>query len=108
MTNLKEVTDDTNLRNLRMAVQSSSGYILYDPGIQLILTRAWKMGESDFYMVEMTLSFQLQLKGILLFQSTNYCQFFLDTPSTLALVQAKIDASLDQFNAGKHWKYKGI
>src|SRR5258708_32300732 len=108
MTNLKEVTDSSDLFNLRFAVQQNSVQVLQTSESIIQLMKAWWIGESDFYSIELSIQLQIRLTGVMLFKSMYDSQIFLDTASTLTLAQFRMEETLDRFNAGKHWKYKGI
>src|SRR5258708_30847415 len=110
MTNLKEVTDTSDLWNLRYAVQQSSPRLLQSADAQLILEQAWRIGDTDFYTVRLHIGVipQIGIEGVMLFKGNGNCQIFLDSGSVFVVVSEMIDARLEQFNAGKHWKFKGV
>ena len=108
---LHEVTDPQRLAELRQFVQSLPISLINDPNVQWQLYRVWETSENYedrgvyYYHVEIALNQQIPLKCIILWPLG---QLYLDAQSLLLLVQWKIDASLDAFNAGHHWRYKGL
>ena len=105
---LHEVTDPVRLAELRQFVQSLP--LIQDPGVQWSLLRAQETSENydhsiSVYYVEIAVNAQWSLKGIILWPPG---QLYLDAQSMLLLAQWRIDAALDAFNAGHHWRYKGL
>ena len=107
---LREVTDPQRLYELRKCVQETP--LTLDPSIPWRLYRAFEtsaMYEDNgifYYHVEITNPAEgYVLRGMLAWPPG---QLYLDVQSTLLLVQWRIDATLDAFNAGHHWRYKGL
>ena len=105
---LHEVTDPQRLAELRQFVQSLP--LTQDPGLLWRLHRAQETSENydhsiSVYYVELWANAQWSLKGIILWPLG---QLYLDAQSMLLLAQWKVDAALEAFNAGHHWRYKGL
>lgn len=85
--------------------------ISQDPGVQWRLYKAWEHssnhedGTGEWYQVVLIDQVMRSLGGIL---DAERRLLYLDLNSTLALVEERITAHLDAFNAGHHWRYKGL
>lgn len=96
---MKEITSPVDLFCLNINVQNM-------PAIQsgFKVHRAWELAE-NWYSVELTDSRQRILRGII---DKSREIMYLDAASTMALVNELILEHLDAFNAGHHWRYKGL
>lgn len=99
---MKEVTDSQELFKVRQSIQNIP--LLLNTNMYLTVNRAWLLSEG-WYRVQMALQNQVLLWGILFIDRN---ELYLDIISTLVLVDERIQAQLDAFNAGYHWRYKGL
>lgn len=102
---MKEVTDP-QLTELRMTIQNMP--VTDNANIQWRLFRAWEvtmLEDITIYFVEIVGNMQIVLRGILIWP---IMELYLDHRSMLILIDERIQVQLDAFNAGKHWRYKGL
>ena len=99
---MKEVTDSQEVMKIQMAIQNIP--IIQDVNTLVQFRRAYQMSDG-WYRVELVISQQVPLWGMLLLDQ---CELYLDFRSIMILVEQRIQANLDAFNAGKHWRYKGL
>lgn len=102
---MKEVTGP-QLRELQITIQNMP--ITGSKDIQWRLVRAWEVFMLDnitYYKVEIINNIMVPLRGILIWPVR---ELYLDMPSMLFLVEERITMQLDAFNAGYHWRYKGL
>ena len=102
---MKEVTNP-QLFELQITIQNMQ--FTNDPYIQWRLFKAWEVSILDditYYRVEIVGNNQVPLYGILIWPMK---ELYLDLRSMLYLVEQRMETQLDAFNAGKHWRYKGL
>lgn len=99
---MKEVTDPQEMFKVKYAIQNIP--LMMDVNNQVQVRRAWLLNEG-WYRVELTIMNQIALWGVLFIERN---EIYLDTISMLFLVDERIQIQLDAFNAGKHWRYKGL
>jgi len=106
---MKEVTDEIELGRLRSIVQSTPFFD--NPSIGFSLYRAFydeHWGEHtsvQLYRIEIRSSESVMFCGLL---SMPDGHVYLDWIATKVLVLNMIQSELDAFNAGHHWRYKGL
>lgn len=99
---LKEVTDPQELFKIRYSIQNIP--LMMNTNTQVQMLHAWSLTDG-WYRVNLVINQQRALWGILFIERN---ELYLDTISTLVLVEERIQANLDAFNAGYHWRYKGL
>lgn len=99
---MKEVTDEQELFKVRQTIQSIP--LLINTNSMIQVRQAWMISDG-WYRINLVFNQQRPLWGILLLDQ---CELYLDTISILVLVDERIQANLDAFNAGYHWRYKGL
>lgn len=105
-----EVTQSEGMFNLRIAVQNMDGYLLANPSTRLELVRAWKLEANNehLYLLELSVSHQIRLSAVMIYNGPYGSLLFLDAPSIMIFVNDAILSNLEAFNAGHHWKFKGV
>ena len=103
---MKEVTDP-QLRELQIRIQGMP-FTPNDPYIIWRLFKAWEVTtieDTTIYKIEIVSNNMMPLKGVLIWPIGD---IYLDWQSMMFLVNNQIQAQLDAFNAGYHWRYKGL
>lgn len=104
---MEEITDRYKLLEIQRRIPALN----VDPFEQIQLYRAWEFthnhesGNGTWYQVEIKYNQHWVLRGMLDYDRGI---LYLDVASMLLLVEQRIQAQLDAFNAGHHWRYKGL
>jgi hypothetical protein len=103
---MKEVTNP-RLFELQVRIQGMQ-FTPNAPFLQWRLVKAWEVTiveDTTIYKVEIVSNNMIPLRGILIWPIED---IYLDWQSMMFLVNQAIQAQLDAFNAGYHWRYKGL
>lgn len=103
---MKEVTGP-QLFELQVRIQGMP-FTPNDPYLVWRLVRAWEVTtieDTTLYKVEIVSNNQIPLRGLLIWPIRD---IYFDWQSMMFLVNQAIQTQLDAFNAGYHWRYKGL
>lgn len=99
---MNEITDQRKLFDLGIIIQDIP--ITQNPALSWRMYKAWELS-GEWYQVEIGNQIGHTLRGVL---DAERRLLYLDMNSLMFLVEERIIAQLDAFNAGHHWRYKGL
>lgn len=100
---MDEVTDMFIIDKIRQ--QFPSTLLFRSTEVQLQIIKVWKTEREDWYQFHASVSYQWPING---FIDTHYGHVYLDAVSMVTIIQNIVQIELDMFNAGYHWRYKGL